>query len=234
MKRNNGNGVLVGIFIGIIVMILVFIGLFMTNTISFSSKSDNNSNTSSGDDNLNSGNDITNEDSNNLSNVYLDFINNKEYSTDKIGEDYKKLSYAIYDINNDGINELILDFNNDTEYSYESLYTFSNNKIVLIDTIYVWNGFGIKYNKNTNEFIYMDMKTTGLGDGTRGSAIGYYKLINNKLELSRTIRYVMDLSTDKSTYYETKSNEKEVEITKDEYEKYSNEEISIEFEEVKQ
>ena len=59
MKRNNGNGVLVGIFIGIIVMILVFIGLFMTNTISFSSKSDNNSNTSSGDDNLNSGNDIT-------------------------------------------------------------------------------------------------------------------------------------------------------------------------------
>ncbi len=74
-KKNNG-GILVGILIGVVVMLLVFIGLFMTNTISFTSKSDNNSNMSSGNEiQDNKNNNLTESEAINIvKNLYNDAV----------------------------------------------------------------------------------------------------------------------------------------------------------------
>ena len=47
MEKKNNNGVIVGILIGIVIMLLVVGGLFLTNTISFNSKSGANEKASS-------------------------------------------------------------------------------------------------------------------------------------------------------------------------------------------
>lgn len=221
MEKKNNNGLLVGILIGIIILLLVVIVLFATGTISF--KTTTNNKQTSDKNEITVDNDI-------LNNTYLEFINKKEYNVENILEEYKKVSYIIYDVDGNGIDELLLRFTTendvDGEWDYTSIYTYENNNIKLIKTIYAWSG--IQYNKNTKEIIYTELKTSGFGDGTRGNSIGYYKLINNNLELTRTIQYIFNLSTNKTTYYEIK-NEKKEEISLEDYNKITAENIHFDF-----
>ena len=72
MEKKNNNGVIVGILIGIVIMLLVVGGLFLTNTISFNSKSGANDNASG--NNINTNNSDT--DFNKIYKWVFNYINN--------------------------------------------------------------------------------------------------------------------------------------------------------------
>ncbi len=230
MEKKNNNGVLIGLLIGIIIMLLVFVCLFATNTISLNTKTTEND-IKETTNNINNSELIDEEKNTNdidYKNIYLDYINNNKYSKENIPNEYlEEKSYIITDINSDGISELIMRFKDTTEWEYISIYTYSNNQVLLVKTLYTWSG--IRYNKETNEIIYTELKTSGFGDGTRGNSLGYYKLINNKLELTRSISYIINLETMITTYHETTKNGDEIQITEEEYKEISKNEISFNY-----
>ena len=135
--EKKSNGTLIGLLIGIIIMLLVIVILFATGTIKFKSTTTNN-NKQISDNNKND----------KLNNIYLEFINKKEYSVEDILKEYNKLSYVIYDIDDNGIDELLIRFTHDndinSEWDYTSIYTYVNNEIKLIKTIYAWTGIQLQ------------------------------------------------------------------------------------------
>ncbi len=140
MEKNNKSGLLVGILVGIIIMIVVISWLFVTNTISFSSKI-------SGD----SGHTTENKDESDEKDEEIgdsDHLDNEKYAS--IIEEYKKALNDKDFNNNMDIKEIYPDINDNIIHLYHSYGTPNVLKYVFYDV----NG------DENNEMI--------VGDGDKG------------------------------------------------------------------
>ena len=153
MKKNNKSGLLVGILIGIIILLIIVIGLLATNTISFSSKVNGDSEHKMENKDKSDENDEEIEDSDNLDNEkyasiieeYKKALNDKDFNnnvdTEKtypnINENIihlyhsygtpNALKYVFYDVNSDGKNEMIV---GDGDNSIYEIYTYDGVKAI--------------------------------------------------------------------------------------------------------
>ena len=139
MESKKSNGGLVGFLIGIVVMLLVFVGLLATNTISFSSKSNSNTNMSNGnkvEDNTVQNNNNNNRDfvidllKTTLSNQ--EWVNENLYSKEncfgnKVEKDKQELKFEVLSDNNN--NPIIIV----SDYSFDDF-------VVACYKVYVNNG----------------------------------------------------------------------------------------------
>lgn len=124
--------------------------------------------------------------------AYKQYILNKNYIEDY--KDYLKtagmnntsiydVGYCIYDINKDGVPELIINAYIETfhEWVVDMVYTYKGGGLVKkIDSIY--NYFGIRYNPNTKEIIYTEVRPSEVV-----AAYGFYQLINDKFVYTKTV-----------------------------------------------
>ena len=161
MARNSKGSLVIGIIIGIVVMVVVIIGLFATNSISFNSKNNDDSEekTTNKEDKVDEQSE-TNEDNAQLDNEryasiieeYKKAMNDENFDSSsskyaninnimvKYYHNYKNgnyegefaLKYSFYDINSDGKNELIvITSSQNYKYNIADIYTYDGNKPVV-------------------------------------------------------------------------------------------------------
>lgn len=125
--------------------------------------------------------------------AYKNYILSKKYISDYresgVGlttenSTLRDVGYCIFDINKDGIPEMIIDcvIGPDEAWKTDAIYTYnsSNKSVETVEIIY--NYGGISYEKNEKEIVYANIRpnmVTGY--------YGFYKLINNKLELEKGV-----------------------------------------------
>ena len=151
MKRNSKRGLVIGIFMGIVIMLVVIIGLFATNTISFSSKVNDDNEHKTENKDKSDENDEEIEDSDKLDNErytaiieeYRKAMNDTGYND---GVDVEKIypninehmmhyyhggsasfSYVFYDVNKDEKNEMIV---GDGSNGIYEMYTYDGSKAI--------------------------------------------------------------------------------------------------------
>ena len=124
--------------------------------------------------------------------AYRQYLLNQNYVTDyqsyftDSGVDSNYLydvGYCIFDINQDGVEELVMKANAqdwDQEWDMNAIYTYQNNKVVLVDIIY--NYGGIRYDTENLEIVYSETRPTMVTGG-----YGFYRLSGNKLVLSKSV-----------------------------------------------
>ena len=151
MKRNSKSGLVIGIFMGIIIMLVVIIGLFATNTISFSSKVNDDNEHKTENKDKSDENDEEIEDSDKLDNErYTAIIEEYRKAMNDIGYndgvDVEKIypninehmmhyyhggsasfSYVFYDVNKDEKNEMIV---GDGSNGIYEMYTYDGSKAI--------------------------------------------------------------------------------------------------------
>lgn len=153
-KKSNKSGVIIGILIGIIIMLVVIIGLFVTNTISFSGKiNDESEERTTNKENKDDEQSETNEDNAQLDNEryasiieeYKNAMNDTGYNDSMdVEKNYPNINehmmhyyhaygkkvifkYVFYDINNDKKNEMIV---GDGSNGIYEMYTYDGSKAI--------------------------------------------------------------------------------------------------------
>ena len=134
MRKNNKSGLIIGILFGIIVMLVIIIGLFATNIIGFSSKTDNVSDKkANNEEKLDEQKEDFQENNNIEEDEYLAII--EEYKGALNDKDFNYhaydnsviFKYVFFDINNDGKNEMIVGDGNNAIYE---IYTYDGKKVL--------------------------------------------------------------------------------------------------------
>lgn len=149
---------------------------------------------------------------------YQNFIDKQKYLNDYDNE-YTKVSYTLYDLDKNGIDELIIYLNNDTDFGTNLIYTYSDNKIVFIDKIYHFGN--LNYNESEKLIVYTDIRPSL----AYGSAYGFYKLENNQIVLNKMLS--VEINDNISKYYIFEDKDNKVQISEDEFNKYFNDNIVL-------
>lgn len=223
--KNAKNKNIIALSAVIIIIVGTLIFLFATGTINFNSnvadtnKDQKNANINESDlgNNNKENNGITTTD------MYETFLNAKEYlnnfSEDEHGGGVMNVSYAYYDLNNDGVEELIVHISDGYDFGTHLFYTYVENKIKFIDKIYHFGD--ITYNKNEASIVYTYIRPSLVYGGT----YGFYKLNNNKFELVKSVGVSIE-NGNEEYFVDDKT------ISKDEYNTYFDNNINFDFNEL--
>ena len=225
MKNDKSKNIIIGLLVVIIIILGTLVALFATGTINFNSNKANDNNEQENENITNNELDEDNKDQEtiNSDNIYRNFLNTKEYlnnfSENEHGAIESKVSYTYYDLDNNGIEELIVNISDGYDFSTKLFYTYENDKIKFIDKFY---HFGtLSYNKSENSIVYTQVKPSL----AYGYSYGFYKLNNNKFELLKSVG--LNINDGKETYFVNDNT-----ISKDEYDKYFNNNIDFDFKEL--
>ena len=147
-----------------------------------------------------------------INEVYKSFILEKKYTTYTSTWSSSPNKYAFYDINGDGVQELLLVYL-DTSNWYKYLivtYNSSSQSVVKVGEILTYQG--IYFNKENNDFYYMDTPSTG-----SVKTSNFYKMNNN------TLVFEMKAIKENGTFYKILAGNSSREIIENqEYTKYHN------------
>ncbi|MBR3591302.1 MAG: hypothetical protein IKK65_02970 [Clostridia bacterium] len=153
-----------------------------------------------------------------------DFISSKaylEYTSSYNGE--CELSYAIFDINNDGTNELLINADEGTGFNNSWLFAIDNNKITLVKEHY---GFGtFRYSQAQDAIILPPEFRPFIG----ASYYEFCTLTQNKLDIKFVIGADPDDQSPQREKYYYKTSDTKKDITSDEFMAYFNDTVSFEW-----
>ena len=210
---NNKNGIIL-LLIAIIVILVALVILFATDTIVFNHNDNDLINTQENDNDLN-GEDVETVGSD----VYSDFLSSKGYLQNFSESEHgavSETSYAYYDLDNNGTLELIVYIADGYEFGTNLFYTYVENEVKFIDKIYHFGN--LTYNQTDKSIVYTSTRPST----SYGWSYEFYVLNNNKFELVRTVG--LKVEDNNETYFDGD----EI-ITKDEYDNYSNNNISFDY-----
>jgi len=146
----------------------------------------------------------------NVFEIYNKFISDKEYLNDYDRGEYSNVSYILYDLDKNGVDELIVYLSEGTEFGTNLVYTYDGG-IILVGDIY--NYGNLNYNESEKSIVYTDVRPSLV----YGAIYGFYKFENNQLVLTKTLGVEIDNGV--SNYYIYDDDEK-IEISKDVYDDY--------------
>ena len=115
--------------------------------------------------------------------IYKQYIIEKKYEKEIADWSSKVDEYSILDIDQDGTEELILKAK-DLDFFYALIcgYNKDSQEVIVIDNIYGYGG--LKYNSDTKEIGYSEMRQIQEAMG-----FGFYKIEDKKLVLTRAVGY---------------------------------------------
>ena len=147
-----------------------------------------------------------------INEVYRTFILDKKYTTYTSSWTSSPNKYTFYDINGDGVQELLIVYL-DTANWYKYLivtYNTSSQTVVKVGEVLAYQG--IYFNKENNDFYYLDTPSTGSVKTTN-----FYQMKNN------TLSFEMKAIKENGTFYKivAGNNSREI-IENQEYTKYHN------------
>ena len=115
--------------------------------------------------------------------IYKKYITEKKYEKEITEWNSEVDEYAILDIDQDGTEELILKAK-DLDFFYALIcgYNKDSQEVIVIDNIYGYGG--LKYNSDTKEIGYSEMRQI-----QEAMSFGFYKIEDKKLVLTRGVGY---------------------------------------------
>lgn len=181
----------------------------------------------------------------NAINAYKKYVVDKKYTEDY--QNYFKeagtnnpsiydVGYCIYDINKDNTPELIINAYQDgasKEWLVTIIYTFDGIAAKKIESIY--NYSGIRYNPSTAEIVYTELRPTMVI-----SSYGFYKLVNDRFILSKSVGHdrgyynVYTGEYEYNKFYYSDSNTNLKEITESEEKSYFDNIVSFSYQDISQ
>jgi hypothetical protein len=146
----------------------------------------------------------------NVSEIYDRFISDKKFLNNYDRGEYSNVSYVLYDLDKNGVDELIVYLSEGTEFGTNLIYTY-DGEIIFVGDIY--NYGNLAYNESERSIVYTDVRPSLV----YGAIYGFYKFENNQLVLTKTLGVEIDSGV--SNYYSYDDDEK-IEISKDVYDDY--------------
>lgn len=146
----------------------------------------------------------------NVSEIYDRFISDKKFLNNYDRGEYSNVSYVLYDLDKNGVDELIVYLSEGTEFGTNLIYTY-DGEIIFVGDIY--NYGNLAYNESERSIVYTDVRPSLV----YGANYGFYKFENNQLVLTKTLGVEIDNGV--SNYYSYDDDEK-IEISKDVYDDY--------------
>lgn len=132
-------------------------------------------------------------------------------------------SYAIIDINQDGIDELlILSQVMDNEFEHISIFGVVDNEVQWVDELDTC--YGVNYSKTQKCLVYADSRPSAMGGSEN-----YYTYGENTDDF--VISWELDMTTYEPEYEKILANGEEISMTSSEYDQYQNELTYITFHE---
>lgn len=152
-----------------------------------------------------------NDDIDDISNLYDSFFYDKLYLNDFDKEEYNNSNYILYDLDKNGVDELIIYLSDGTEFGTSLIYTY-DDKVIFVDKIYHYGN--LAYNETEESIVYTDVRPSL----TYGSAYGFYQLVDNKLVFNKTLS--IEIEDGVSSYFMYEDENDKVEISKETFDKY--------------
>lgn len=159
----------------------------------------------------------------NYEEIFEEFINNKEYLkdftniSDSINYNYY---YSMFDLDNDNIKELIIIIKDDTDFETNLFYKIEDNKVSFIDKKYHYGN--LSFNTIDKAIIYSEYRPSL----SYGWVYELYKLESNSFNNIKN--YVIEIDNNNYKYYINYDKDNKEDITKEEYDKYMDNNIIIE------
>lgn len=111
-----------------------------------------------------------------INEVYRSFILEKKYESYLNGWTSSPNKYVFYDINGDGVQELLIVYVDTSNWYKYLIVTYNSNSQSIVKVGEVFAFRGIYFNKENNDFYYLNSEPTGSVQTTN-----FYKMENNTL-----------------------------------------------------